>query len=99
MHRSEVDYSTLARAEAAAQQRDSSSSQFGGGAPPGALQRSKPLPSSSDAGHLALAAEQAGDGDGDGDGSSQGEWSVASSQHDNRESAFEDVAGALGACA
>ena len=103
MHRSEVDYSTLARAEAAAQQQDSTSSQFGGGgAAPGALQRSKPLPSSSDAGHLALAAERAGtgdgDGDGDGDGSSQGEWSVASTQRDSKESAFEDIAGTLGAC-
>ena len=101
MHHSEVDYSTLARAEAAAQQQEPTSSQFGGGgAAPGALQRSKPLPSGSDAGHLALAAEQAGngDGDGDGDGSSQGEWSVASTQRDSRESAFEDVAGALGAC-
>ena len=99
MHRSEVDYSTLARAEAAAQQQDTSSSQFGGGdALPAVLQRSKPLPSSSDAGHLALAAEQAGDDDGDGDDSSQGEWSVASMQRDSRESAFEDIAGSLGAC-
>ena len=103
MHRSEVDYSTLARAEAAAQQQDSASSQFGGGgAAAGILQRSKPLPSSSDAGHLALAAEQAGNGDedGDGDGSSQGEWSVArSTQQDSKESTLEDTAGASGACA
>lgn len=104
MHRSEVDYSTLARAEAAAQQQDSASSQFGGGgAAAGTLQRSKPLPSSSDAGHLALAAEQAGngdeDGDGDGDGSSQGEWSVASTQQDSKESNSEEIAAASGACA
>lgn len=101
MHRSEVDYSTLARAEAAAQQ-DSTSGQVGGGggdAPPGVLQRSRPLPSSSDAGHLALAAQQAGDGEGDGDGSSQGDWSVASTQRDSKESALEDFAGGcLGAC-
>lgn len=101
MHRSEVDYSTLARAEAAAQQQDSSSGQVGGGdAPPGVLQRSRPLPSSSDAGHLALAAQQAGDAEGDGDGSSQGDWSVATStQHDSKDSALEDVAGGgPGAC-
>ena len=92
MHRSEVDYSTLARAEAAAHQQDPTSSQVGGGdAAPGVLQRSRPLPSSSDAGHLALAAEQAGDADVD--GSSQGDWSVASTQHDSRGSAFEDIAG------
>ena len=102
MHRSEVYYSTLARAEAAAQQQDSASSQFGGGgAAAGTLQRSKPLPSSSDAGHLALAAEQAGNGDedGDGDGSSQGEWSVASTQQDSKESNSEEIAAASGACA
>lgn len=100
MHRSEVDYSTLARAEAAAQQQDPTSSQVGGGdPPPGVLQRSRPLPSSSDAGHLALAAQQAGDGEGEGDGSSQGDWSVASTQRDSKEPAFEDVAGAgSGAC-
>lgn len=100
MHRSEVDYSTLARAEAAAQQQDPTSSQVGvGDPPPGILQRSRPLPSSSDAGHLALAAQQTGDGEGEGDGSSQGDWSVASTQRDSKESALEDVGGAgSGAC-
>lgn len=90
-----MDYSTLARAEAAAQQDDSaaahvgSESAFGGG-----LQRSRPLPSSSDAGHLALAADQAGDADAE--GSSQVEWNVASTQDTGRESAFEELAGSSG---
>lgn len=95
MHRSDVDYSTLARAEAAAhQQEDAASSQLGGDAAPGTLQRSRPLPSSSDAGHLALAAEQAGGGDAD--GSSQGDWSVPSTQENSRGSAFEDAVGSSG---
>ena len=99
MHRSDVDYSTLARAEAAAhQQEDPASSQPGGDAAPGTLQRSRPLPSSSDAGHLALAAEQASLG-GDTDGSSQGAWSVASIPPDSRGSAFGDLVDGSGAAA
>lgn len=94
LHRSEVDYSTLARAEAAAQQEDSASSQFGNDTASGQLQRSRPLPSSSDAGHLALAAEQGGGADAD--GSSQGDWSVASTQDNSRGSAFDEVAGSSG---
>ena len=77
-------------------QEDPASSQPGGDAPPGALQRSRPLPSSSDAGHLALAAEQASSG-GDTDGSSQGAWSVASIPPDSRGSAFGDLVDGSGA--
>lgn len=91
-----MDYSTLARAEAAAhQQEDSASGHPAGDAAPGTLQRSRPLPISSDAGHLALAAEQAAGGDAD--GSSQGDWSDATSQPDSRGSAFGDIMDGSGA--
>ena len=94
LHRSEVDYSTLARAEAAAQQEDPASSQFGADIAAGQLQRSRPLPSSSDAGHLALAAEQGGGADAD--GSSQGDWRMTSTQDSSRGSAFDELAGSSG---
>ena len=89
-----MDYSTLARAEAAAQQDDSASSHFGNDVGVGPLQRSRPLPSSSDAGHLALAAELAGEADVE--GGSQGEGSVDSVNEGCRGSAFDEIAGTSG---
>ena len=93
--RGEVDYSTLARAEAAAQQQHTASSQAGFDSAAGPLQRSRPLPSSSDAGHLALGMDQAGDSDDD--GSTQNELGVNSSQDAvGRSSAFDNLTSTSG---
>jgi len=89
LHRSEVDYSTLAKAEAAAQ--DSSYSQVTSDTASTALQRSRPMPTSSDAGHLAQAGEQHHDTHYDANGSL--DWSDAAQQDSGMASVLDNWSG------
>ena len=84
LHRSEVDYSTLAKAEAAAQ--DSTYSQLTRDSASSGLQRSGPLPTSSDAGHLGQAIELQPQAHYDANGSL--EWKVPAQQDTSTASAF-----------
>ena len=83
LHRSEVDYSTLAKAEAAAQ--DSTYGQLSGESASSGLQRSEPLPTSSDMGHLGRAGEQRSEAHFDANGSL--EWKLAAQQDSGKASA------------
>ncbi len=84
LHRSEVDYSTLAKAEAAAQ--DSTYSQLTRDSASSGLQRSGPLPTSSDAGHLGQAIELQPQAHYDANGSL--EWKVPAQQDTSKASVF-----------